>query len=226
MRTLVAVSPNTVFAKTSKGREEISQRQHGLTPSQRRVLIVIDGSKNFEEIIALIPAIIPHDQLEQIFSLLLQQGFIASMEDSADKPKLIVLEKPAPAAVLQAVEPTFQQQAVEPTSHHVAPVLSLMHSAASREDASLTKDPETIRQVKDFMATTAHTYLGLLSAEVIQRIERAKDAAQLMSVVGHWHMALRGSRQGNRFAGPYLEQVKRTLNGEASLAEPAQLMAQ
>ena len=217
MRTLVAVSPNTVFAKTSKGREEISQRQHGLTPSQRRVLIVIDGSKNFEEIVALIPAIIPYDQLEQIFSLLLQQGYIASMEDSADKPKLIVLDRPAPAAVLQAVEPT---------THHAAPVLSLMPSANSQEDATLTRTPETIRQVKDFMATTAHTYLGLLSAEVIQRIERAKDAAQLMSVVGHWHMALRGSRQGSRFAGPYLEQVRRTLSGEGSLAEPAQLMAQ
>jgi hypothetical protein len=95
-----------------------------------------------------------------------------------------------------------------------------------QRDNPLTQDPETIRQVKDFMATTAHTYLGLLSAEVIQRIERAKDAAQLMSVVGHWHMALRGSRQGSRFAGPYLDQVRRTLSGEAPVAEQAQLTAQ
>jgi hypothetical protein len=217
MRTLVAVNPNTVFTKTPKGREEIAKRSHGLTPSQRRVLIVIDGCKNFEEVTALIPAIIERHELEQVFSLLVQQGFISSGEDSADKPRLIVLERP----------PTAPPLVVEPTLHHAAPVLSLLSPTPfPAPDNALSRNPETIRQVKDFMATTAHTYLGLLSAEVIQRIERAKDAAQLMAVVGHWHMALRGSKQGNRFAAPYLEQVRRALNGEENALEDAQLMAQ
>lgn len=88
-------------------------------------------------------------------------------------------------------------------------------AAASRERIP-TGDPDTLKRVKDFMATTAHTYLGLLSAEVIQRIERARDGAQLMGVVGHWHMALCDSKQGARCAGPALEKVKRALFGDAA----------
>jgi hypothetical protein len=39
-------------------------------------------------------------------------------------------------------------------------------------------------------------------------------------------MALRGSKQGNRFATPYLEQVKRTLSGSAPEQELVQAAAQ
>jgi hypothetical protein len=218
MQTPIAVSPGTVLFKTPKGREEISQRARRLSPSQRRVLIVIDGSKNFEEITEMIPAIIPFQELEEIISLLMQQGFIGSPEESARKPKLVPLDKLAAGMPPPA----------EATVHHVAPVLALTPAKPSTAPMgiTLTQDSDTIRQVKDFMATTAHTYLGLLSAEVIQRIERAKDAAQLIAVVGHWHMALRGSKQGTRFAGPYLEQVKQTLAGGETVEQHAYLLAQ
>jgi hypothetical protein len=73
------------------------------------------------------------------------------------------------------------------------------------------EDEETIRQVKDFMIVTAQTYLGLLGGEVIRRVELASDAQALLAAAGHWHVALHGSRQGKRFAAPYLEQVKTAL---------------
>ena len=219
MRTLSAVSPNTVFIKTPKGREEVSQRHHELSPSQRRVLIVIDGIKNFNALIALIPAIIASHELEQIVSFLLQQGFIASAEHSANKPKLVVLEKPVAAASQPAA-----------ALYHVAPLLSVAPAVSlaspSKSESMSVEDTVILRKVKDFMSITAHTYLGLLSAEVIHRIERAKDKAQLMMVVGHWHMALRESKEGKRFAGPYLEQVKVTLSGGKSVFKEEYLMAQ
>lgn len=73
-----------------------------------------------------------------------------------------------------------------------------------REDAE-------IRRIKDFMTVTAQTYLGLLGAEVIRHVELASDAAELLAAAGHWHMALHGSKQGSRYAAPYLEQVKSAL---------------
>ncbi|MBS0308207.1 MAG: hypothetical protein JSS58_04470, partial [Proteobacteria bacterium] len=80
----------------------------------------------------------------------------------------------------------------------------------------LADDPTTIRIVKDFMTTTAQTYLGLLGAGIIQRIERAKTAEQLLAVLGQWNMALHESTQGRRFAAGSLQQVKDALMGQGS----------
>ena len=61
--------------------------------------------------------------------------------------------------------------------------------------------------VKRYMVTTAQTHLGLLAAEVVDRIERAADAAQLR-VVGHWHMALQDSKRGRATAEDHLREVR------------------
>lgn len=201
-----------VFSKTDKGREEMVKRTFGLNPSQRRVLILIDGSKDLETLADMVPAMVPAGQLSEILVHLLEQGFImpsdsdpafqpysgnssfSSQADPENSRKEAPLFAPASAAALSVATPME------------APV-----AAPAAAGGSLTDDAATIRQVKDFMTTTAQTYLGLLSAPVIQRIEQARTAAQLMTVAGHWNMALRDSPQGKRFAGPYLEQVKTAL---------------
>ena len=71
------------------------------------------------------------------------------------------------------------------------------------------------------MTITTQTYLGLLGADMIRRIEHAQDAAQLMAVLGHWHMALQDSKHGSRFAAPYLAQIKQSLAEEIP-ADPQQ----
>lgn len=203
-----------VLAKTDKGREEMVKRTFGLNPLQRRVLILIDGSKDLETLVGMIPAMVPAGQFRDILVHLLEQGFIApsdsdpafrtysgnaaftSLTDLENFRKKLPTSAPASAAALPAAAPME------------APV-------AAAAGGALTEDPATIRQVKDFMTTTAQTYLGLLSAPVIQRIEQARTAAQLMTVAGHWNMALRDSQQGRRFAGPYLEQVRTALLANA-----------
>ena len=100
MRTLISISKKTVFIKTEKGREEILQRQHGLVPKHRRVLIVIDGNKNLEDLSEMIPAIIPAHELQQIVFFLSQQGFIMVTKERAKNSQLAALEKtttPQPA---------------------------------------------------------------------------------------------------------------------------------
>lgn len=178
MHTLVSDSAHAVFVKTAKGHEEITQRRYGLNTRQRRVLIIMDGTKA----VSSIREVIPGDGLDEIISELAKQGFIA-LASAGERNAVARFEK---AVAHEPVRP---------------------------------QDVEKIRQVKDFMTTTATTYLGLLSADVIHRIERAKGAAQLMTVVGHWHMALRESKQGSRFAGPYLEQVTVALTGSSTQSE-------
>lgn len=194
-----------VFAKTDKGREEMASRAHGLNPMQRRVLIIIDGIKKFDAIIEMIPAVIPAGEMGKIFSVLLGQGFIVAVADTVATP-IAETGRNEGAAVLQMPSAPARRN------------ISLVKPAS--EEDSLIQDPSVIRLIKDFMTTTSQTYLGLLGADVIQRIERAKSADQLLSVLGYWHMALQDSREGHRFAAPYLEQVRNALNGKGQLMLP------
>ena len=166
---------NTIFSKTSKGREAITQRGAGLNAKQRSVLIMLDGSRRLDAV----PSAVPQQEFNEIIHFLAEQ-------------QLITTERAQPVVSPISAVPLVKPQIVP----------------------ALIQDEQTLREVKDFMTTTAQTYLGLLSAEIIQKIERAKDAAQLMSILGQWSMALRDSKQGSRFASVYLAQVQATLRDE------------
>ena len=58
------------------------------------------------------------------------------------------------------------------------------------------------------MTDSATTYLGVMAAELVARIARARTRAELLAVVGHWHMAMRDSKYGRDAAGLYLERVR------------------
>jgi len=65
-----------------------------------------------------------------------------------------------------------------------------------------------VAAIKAYMVQAAQTYLGLLAAEVVERIEGAHDAARLRGVVGHWHMALQASKHGRETAAAHIEYVR------------------
>ena len=70
-----------------------------------------------------------------------------------------------------------------------------------------------LAQAKARMTATAEACLGLLAAEVVRRIERASDAAALLGVLGHWHMALQDSKQGKAIALAQVEEIRASLAG-------------
>jgi hypothetical protein len=70
---------------------------------------------------------------------------------------------------------------------------------------------EGIAAIKAYMVQAAQTCLGLLAAEVVDRIERAHDASRLRGVVGHWHMALQASKHGRATAAEHLGRVRTAL---------------
>ncbi len=61
-----------VFAKTPKGQEEITARAGGLTPRQRRVLIMVDGKRSVEELRTMLLA----DDLQNTLGLLEELEYI------------------------------------------------------------------------------------------------------------------------------------------------------
>ncbi|HJV75975.1 MAG TPA: hypothetical protein VJ654_17270 [Noviherbaspirillum sp.] len=50
-------NPSIIFHRTHEGREEIKQKSHGLTQSERLVLIMVDGTSSCQEIRAKLPAL-------------------------------------------------------------------------------------------------------------------------------------------------------------------------
>lgn len=66
------------FAKTAKGHDEISTKAGGLTPRQRRVLIMIDGKRTVDELRSMLLA----DDLQHTLGMLEEDGFIEVTGDS------------------------------------------------------------------------------------------------------------------------------------------------
>ena len=47
------MNTHAIYQKSGKGAQAISTRQHGLTPKQRSMLILVDGKRSFEELAKL-----------------------------------------------------------------------------------------------------------------------------------------------------------------------------
>lgn len=169
-----AIPCDALYAKTARGRSEMTQRGMGLNRRQRSVLIMLDGQRSC----AALAAMMPEGQVADIVTELLALDLIAPCAASA-----------------QAVPAT-----PEPTSAAApAPV-----SAAPPAD-------DGVAAIRAYMVQAAQTHLGLLAADVVDRIERAHDAARLRGVVGHWHMALQASKHGRETAAGHLERVRADL---------------
>jgi hypothetical protein len=148
---------------------------------------MLDGIKRLDKLMSPIPK----EELGTIVDFLAKQDLIEAT--STNQPAEAVTAKVVTQAIIDN-----PPAAAKPTA----------------KPEQFLNDEKKLREVKDFMTTTAHTYLGLLSADLIRRIERAKDAPQLMAILGQWYIALRDSKNGKRFASAYMEQTLTTLRGE------------
>jgi hypothetical protein len=73
-----------VFAKTPRGHEEIANKAGGLTPRQRRVLIMVDGKRTVDDLRSMLQA----DDLQHTLGLLEEDGYIqiTALIDGITKP--------------------------------------------------------------------------------------------------------------------------------------------
>jgi hypothetical protein len=93
------IQKNAVYHKSAKGSEAIATRQHGLSPKQRSILILIDGRRGFDELVKLSSTL---GDTEQLLGQLLEQGFVepvaASAAPAAPAPSATGKTTTAPAA--------------------------------------------------------------------------------------------------------------------------------
>jgi hypothetical protein len=86
---------NVIYHKSAKGTEAIATRQHGLSPKQRSLLIMIDGKRSFDDLIGLSQLL---GDTEQLLGQLLDQGFIEPGASVAPAPAVST----APASLAAA----------------------------------------------------------------------------------------------------------------------------
>lgn len=121
-----------LFAKTAIGQQEIQSRALGLSPITRRLLILIDGKRNFQE---LTPFVAGHD-LAALLGELQTAGCIE-----------VTAVQPVPAS------PASQAPAPNPAGLATAPEF---HELTSLPEAS-TRSAKEVDMARHFMMNTVNT---------------------------------------------------------------------
>lgn len=68
-----------------------------------------------------------------------------------------------------------------------------------------------VAAARELMVSAARKHLGLMAADLVRRIEHAKDEGQLAGVIGLWHVSLRESKTGKPCAEGLLAQARALL---------------
>lgn len=171
----------TVFGKTAAGRAEVGQRSAGLTARQRSVLILLDGQKSMSEI----ETWLGEDEMLAAVEGLLRKGLVGI---ASTPPAPIAKPGPAPKA----------------TGVAASAMAAISPRAAGVGAAALIA-------ARELMAAAARKHLGLLAADLVRRIEHAKDESQLAGVIGLWHVSIRESKTGKPCAEDLLAEARALL---------------
>lgn len=110
------IDRHSVYRKSAKGAESIANRQSGLTPKLRSVLIMVDGKRTYEDHARMASVV---GDVDTLLGQLLSEGFIEVVQT---------------LAVPAATAPTPAPAAPAPTAVAAAPVRTLKEAqrAASR----------------------------------------------------------------------------------------------
>jgi hypothetical protein len=130
------ISKNALYRKSAKGTEAIANRQHGLGPKLRQLLILVDGRRKFGELARLSSML---GDTEQLLDQLLADGFIEQV--ATHTPSV----KPVPRAASAAPLPQAQRFVVRRLTDIMGP---------SAEQLCIRI--ETTRNWQEFDAAVAH----------------------------------------------------------------------
>lgn len=167
-----------IYAKTDKGRKEIEGRAYGLSAKARRVLILVDAQKTEAD---LSVAAGVGKEIKPLLKLLLNGGFIAPR----DAQTVQASKAPAPV-VAESASPSPSMPRPKRTEY----------------------PPDDIALVKKIILETTDEYLGLLGADIKQRVEAANDSSAIINCIARWNLAMRESKLAKSVANYYLQKVQ------------------
>jgi hypothetical protein len=106
--------------------------------------------------------------------------------------------------MLEAVEGLLRKGLIGITSAPAAP-------ARAPAPALVASGTAAMLAAREMMVAAARKHLGLMAADLVRRIEHAKDESQLAGVIGLWHLSLRESKTGKPCAEGLLEEARALL---------------
>ena len=74
---------SVIYQKSAKGSQAIATRDHALTPKLRSMLILVDGTRGYEELVKLSSML---GDTEQLLSQLLDEGYVEPSAQAAAAP--------------------------------------------------------------------------------------------------------------------------------------------
>jgi hypothetical protein len=164
---LPMASKQTIYRKTPKGKDAIANRQSGLAPKLRSLLILVDGKRGDAELAELVMAA---GDGEQLLSQLARDGLIEPAGGAA-LPAAPVPVVPVPAAPVAAV----------PVA--VVPEVSAARPAATEPAALEPPVALTLSEAKRLASRLLIEMLGPTSDVLCMKIESAGNLADFVSAV-------------------------------------------
>ena len=112
---------------------------------------------------------------------------------------------PAPALLVIAAQAQALQNVKQPAQARES---SINEPVKVQE---LALDENATLSIKRIIAQTSGEHLGIFSQELLDKTERAQDAAQLRACISQWHMAMQESRSGREKCIDWLNEVNELL---------------
>lgn len=178
MHSFYHLALQRIYIKTEKGQRELVRPRFGLDSRQRRILMRVDGLIDLRTL----AEICPETELEDILAVLIKQDFIVYLTDSGETTlSESDMSGNGKASTIEGVK----------GKGHI-----------------LTQSFTRFSAAKELMLEVAVVHLGIFGRDIMQKIEQAESADNLMLLAGRWNMALCESKTANRHAPLYLEKLK------------------
>lgn len=175
----------TLFAKSALGQQEIQSRSLGLSPLARRLLILIDGKRSFQDLGAFVTG----QDLTNMLSELLSKGCI---EAAAVQPATVAPTSSLASPVAQAEKPAS-------------------NDLASLPDAS-TRTAKQADMARNFMMNTVNTvFQQNTRLTLMEAIFACKTTEDVRRVYPKWVETMQGSALGTKRLPEFREKLFQVL---------------
>lgn len=190
----------TLLGKTPLGVEAIQARTLGLSPLERRVLILIDGKRSFQELAAMAG----NAALPDILATLFEKGCIQVTGRVVAPAAAGVPESPTDAAALTT--PTAAAGAGAATAGSTPPdELSGLPDPAMRS-------PKEVEMARNFMTNTINTvFQPNTRLSLLEAIASCKTAEDTRRVYPRWAETIASSTIGARRLPEFREKLFQVL---------------
>ncbi len=191
----------TLLGKTPLGVEEMQARKLGLSPLERRVLILIDGKRNFQELAAMAGNV----ALPDILANLMEKGCIQATGRVAAPVAPAAAPSGVPAAAVPATPAAPAGAGAAPAGASPAGELAGLPDPAMRS-------PKEVEMARNFMMNTVNTvFQPNTRLSLLEAIASCKTAEDTRRVYPRWAETIASSTIGARRLPEFREKLFQVL---------------